>query len=48
MINRTSQSSLWKKSNISGDLWIIIGTDSGFEGLTELYYSAVKILLENQ
>ncbi|MBS9525617.1 hypothetical protein KI659_16485 [Litoribacter alkaliphilus] len=26
-----------------GSLWLIFGTDSGFEGLTELYYNSVKV-----
>ena len=29
-------------SNADGDLWLIIGTDSGFEGLSALYYSNVR------
>jgi hypothetical protein len=45
LIRRGSPSSLQKKSDSSGNLWVIIGTDSGFEGLTELYYSTVKISL---
>lgn len=34
-------------TNDYGELWAIIGTDSGFEGMTTLYYSAVKISLVN-
>ncbi|HLU90168.1 MAG TPA: hypothetical protein VKZ51_10080 [Cyclobacteriaceae bacterium] len=29
-----------------GNLWLILGTDSGFEGLTVLYYNTVKVRLE--
>lgn len=29
-----------------GNLWLIIGTDSGFEGLTILYYNSIQIRLE--
>jgi hypothetical protein len=43
LITRRSQSSLQAKTNNNGDIWVIIGTDSGFEGLTELYYSSVSI-----
>ena len=25
-----------------GEIWLIIGTDSGFEGTTTLYYSKIK------
>lgn len=33
------------RSTSSGQLWVFFGTDSGFEGLTELYYSRVVVLL---
>ncbi|HLU90258.1 MAG TPA: hypothetical protein VKZ51_10535 [Cyclobacteriaceae bacterium] len=29
-----------------GSLWLIIGTDSGFEGLTVLYYNSIQVRLE--
>lgn len=29
-----------------GGLWLIIGTDSGFEGLTNLYYNSVRVKLD--
>ena len=28
-----------------GVLWFIVGTDSGFEGLTDIYFDAVAIML---
>lgn len=31
------------KSDKSGKIWVIIGTDSAFEGLTTLYYSSIEI-----
>ncbi|WP_266203534.1 hypothetical protein [Pontibacter kalidii] len=30
----------------NGSLWLIIGTDSGFEGTTTLYYNTVEVMLE--
>jgi len=33
------------KTNDKGELWLFIGTDSGFEGLTTLYYQRVRVLL---
>lgn len=33
-------------SDINGGLWLIVGTDSGFEGLTELFYNRIKVRLE--
>jgi len=33
-------------SSNEGTVWVIIGTDSGFEGLTELYYNRILVTLE--
>ena len=33
-------------SDEDGNLWIFVGTDSGFEGLTTLYYSRIHVQLE--
>lgn len=30
----------------NGRLWVFIGTDSGFEGKTMLYFNNVQVLLE--
>lgn len=35
-------------TNSKGELWLLIGTDSGFEGRTTLYYSAIDISLEKE
>ena len=32
-------------TDANGNLWLIVGTDSGFEGLTTLYYSQISIVL---
>ena len=32
----------------NGVLWFIVGTDSGFEGLTTLYYDKITVLLEEK
>ena len=32
-------------SDADGALWLIVGTDSGFEGLTTLYYDQIAIVL---
>ena len=32
-------------TDTNGDLWFIVGTDSGFEGLTAIYYSTNHIFL---
>ncbi|MVM38222.1 hypothetical protein GO730_12635 [Spirosoma sp. HMF3257] len=31
------------RTNAQGELWLVIGTDSGYEGLTTLYYSAIRV-----
>lgn len=31
------------RTNGAGELWLLVGTDSGYEGLTTLYYSAIKV-----
>ncbi|GAB3521150.1 hypothetical protein [Emticicia fontis] len=33
------------KSDANGNLWVIVGTDSGFEATTTLYYTGVKVNL---
>lgn len=42
--NTMANSRYVAKSNTNGELWLIIGTDSGFEGTTTLYYSKVNVL----
>jgi hypothetical protein len=42
--NNTTQSSFKVTANNQGEVWIIVGTDSGFEGTTTLYYTGVDIL----
>ena len=32
-------------ANSNGELWVMIGTDSGFEGATTLYYKSIKVNL---
>jgi hypothetical protein len=33
-------------TDADGNMWIFVGTDSGFEGLTTLYYTEVSVTLE--
>lgn len=30
----------------TGELWLLVGTDSGFEGLTGIYYQSIAVTLE--
>ena len=44
MIERTGKFS--GKSDNEGNMWIIVGTDSGYEGRTTIYYSQIDVLLQ--
>jgi hypothetical protein len=44
LITRTNTSApVTARSNANGELWLIVGTDSGFEGQTTLYYSKINV-----
>jgi hypothetical protein len=53
LINRTNgpesdnlyQHSLVVSTNPRGELWLIVGTDSGYEGVTSIYYSKITAVL---
>ncbi|MFN4145829.1 MAG: hypothetical protein ACK4GN_08410 [Runella sp.] len=46
IISRNSlQKPMQATTNAQGELWIVVGTDSGFEGITTLYYTRIKINL---
>jgi hypothetical protein len=45
-INHTNAAQpLTAKTNDKGELWLFVGTDSGFEGFTTLYYQRVRVQL---
>jgi len=44
-IQRTHQHTSLVNANANGELWLLIGTDSGFEGLTALYYQRIDVTL---
>lgn len=47
MINRNNLNDPVKlTANSKGELWLMIGTDSGFEGITTLYYTSIKIKMQ--
>jgi hypothetical protein len=44
LITRTNTNApVTARSNANGELWLIVGTDSGFEGKTTLYYSKISV-----
>jgi hypothetical protein len=47
LVNRNNLSDpISLKTNANGELWLMIGTDSGFEGITTLYYKSIKVKME--
>ena len=45
LIQRSHQHPNSVTANANGELWLLIGTDSGFEGLTKLYYQNIRVKL---
>lgn len=43
LITRSSQVPMEAKAGDDGRLWLMIGSDSGFEGYTALYYAGLKV-----
>lgn len=47
LINRNNKNNpVMVTTNSKGELWLMMGTDSGFEGTTTLYYNSIKINLQ--
>ncbi len=34
------------QANQQGEIWLVIGTDSGFEGLTTIYYNSIQVVIK--
>lgn len=45
LIERSHQHRNSVTASANGELWLLIGTDSGFEGLTQLYYRKIYVKL---
>lgn len=45
VVERNNDASFSAMTNANGELWLIVGTDSGFEGTTTLYYTSITVLL---
>lgn len=46
LINRNNQGApINIKTNDKGEMWLMIGTDSGYEGVTTLYFTKVTIIV---
>lgn len=44
-VTRTGTHDFAVRSDAAGNLWLLVGTDSGFEGLTRLFYQSITISL---
>jgi len=42
--NSGSTSPFVARTNSKGELWLIVGTDSSFKGLTTVYYTRVNVI----
>lgn len=45
IINRKNNTDYVAKTDANGNLWICIGTDSGYEGITTIYFTKIKLSL---
>jgi hypothetical protein len=48
LIERTMGKALSVTTSDDGTLWLLVGTDSGFEGTTRLYYDRIRVVLAPQ
>ena len=46
--NLVANNILTVSTNSSGELWLVVGTDSGFEATTTIFYNLIKVKLEKQ
>ena len=42
----TNQNYFQVESNDDGELWIVVGTDSGYEGTTTIYYNKIEVIVD--
>jgi hypothetical protein len=43
IVRRATPQPITAQASSDGDLWLFVGTDSGFEGLTRLYYDRIRV-----
>ena len=48
VVRRSMSTPMKRRTDSNGALWLVVGTDSGFEGLTEVYYAAIRARLQPQ
>jgi len=47
LITRKTDSPLKVKADSNGKIWLIVGSDSGFEGYTALYYAQLRVTVRS-
>jgi hypothetical protein len=45
--NNTEKTPFIARSNSKGEIWLIVGTDSGFEGTTTVYYTRINVVFSS-
>ena len=45
--NNTEKTPFIARSNSKGEIWLLVGTDSGFEGTTTVYYTRINVVLSS-
>ena len=45
LLHRRSSETIETSADRKGNLWLMVGTDSGFEGATQLYYKQINVTL---
>ncbi|HEX8733735.1 MAG TPA: hypothetical protein VF721_00295 [Pyrinomonadaceae bacterium] len=45
LVQRSHQHTTNVAASPNGELWLLVGTDSGFEGMTRLYYQSIRVKL---
>lgn len=48
LIQRNTPAPMLVRTDKDGNCWIVIGTDSGFEGTTTLYYNIITVVLKQR
>ena len=46
LVTLKTMNSISVESNSNGEIWLVVGTDSGFEGTTTIYYNKIKAILK--
>jgi len=45
LVTLKTMNSISVESNSNGEIWLVVGTDSGFEDKTTIYYNKIKVIL---